>query len=46
MAEKIRKWRALHPISGTRVQLVPLPGWRAPKDWTRYTIPHEELQND
>ncbi|MDO7676685.1 MAG: sulfatase-like hydrolase/transferase [Gammaproteobacteria bacterium] len=46
MAEKIRKWRALHPISGTRVQLVPPPGWRAPKDWTRYTIPHEELQND
>ena len=46
MAEKIRKWRALHPISGTRVQLVPPPGWRAPKDWASYTIPIEELQDD
>jgi arylsulfatase A-like enzyme len=31
MAGKIRKWRALHPISGIRAQLVPPPGWRAPK---------------
>ena len=46
MAEKIRKWRALHPISGIRAQLVPPPGWRAPKDWTSYTIPVNELQND
>ncbi len=46
MAEKIRKWRALHPISGIRAQLVPPPGWRAPKDWTSYTIPLNELQDD
>lgn len=46
MAEKIRKWRALHPISGIRAQLVPPPGWRAPKDWTSYTIPVNELQDD
>ncbi|GIS25912.1 MAG: hypothetical protein CM15mP127_02850 [Gammaproteobacteria bacterium] len=35
MAEKIRRWRALHPIAGTRTYLVPPPGWRAPKDWTK-----------
>ena len=46
MAGKIRKWRALHPISGIRAQLVPPPGWRAPKDWTSYTIPINELQDD
>ena len=46
MADQIRKWRALHPISGIRAQLVPPPGWRAPKDWTSYTIPLEELQDD
>ena len=46
MAEKIRKWRALHPISGTRAQLVPPPGWRAPKDWSSYTIPLNQLQDD
>ena len=46
MADQIRKWRALHPISGIRAQLVPPPGWRAPRDWTSYTIPLEELQDD
>ena len=46
MANNIRKWRALHPISGVRAQLVPPPGWRAPKDWTSYTIPIEDLQED
>ena len=46
MAEKIRKWRALHPISGIRAQLVPPPGWRAPKDWASYTIPIDKLQDD
>ena len=46
MADQIRKWRALHPISGIRAQIVPPPGWRAPKDWTSYTIPFEELQDD
>ncbi|MDG0966023.1 MAG: sulfatase-like hydrolase/transferase [SAR86 cluster bacterium] len=46
MANQIREWRALHPISGIRAQLVPPPGWRAPKDWTSYTIPIDELQED
>ena len=46
MAEKIRRWRALHPIAGTRTYLVPPPGWRAPKDWTNYTIPKDALQNE
>jgi arylsulfatase A-like enzyme len=46
MANKIREWRALHPIAGIRAQLVAPPGWRAPKDWTSYTIPIEELQED
>ena len=46
MAEKIRNWRALHPIAGTRTLLVPPPGWRAPKDWSTYTIAKDELQND
>tara|TARA_B100001079_G_C16128528_1_gene390222 strand:- start:114 stop:662 length:549 start_codon:yes stop_codon:yes gene_type:complete len=46
MAEKIRRWRALHPIAGTRTLLVPPPGWRAPHDWSTYTIPKDELQND
>ena len=46
MADNIRKWRALHPIAGIRAQLVPPPGWRAPKDWTSYTIPIDELQDD
>ncbi len=46
MAEKIRRWRALHPISGTRSLLVPPPGWRAPNDWSTYTIPLDELQDD
>ena len=46
MADKIRKWRALHPISGIRAQLVPPPGWRAPKDWSSYTIPIDKLQDD
>lgn len=46
MADQIRKWRALHPISGIRAQIVPPPGWRAPKDWTSYTIPIENLQDD
>ena len=44
LAEEIRDWRALYPISGTRSHLVPPPGWRAPKDWAGYPIPLEELQ--
>jgi arylsulfatase A-like enzyme len=43
-AEKIRNWRALYPVAGTRSTLVPPPGWRAPRDWATYPIPIEELQ--
>jgi len=46
MAEKIRKWRALHPINGVKVALSPHPGWRAPKDYAVSVIPAEELQDE
>ncbi len=45
MAAKIRNWRSLHPVSGVRSQLVPPPGWRAPKDWADYPIPMTALQD-
>ena len=34
----------MHPASGTRAELVPPPGWRAPKDWADYPQSLEELQ--
>ncbi|MCB1703635.1 MAG: sulfatase-like hydrolase/transferase [Halioglobus sp.] len=40
----IRDWRALYPINGTRSQIMPPPGWRAPRDWASYPIPLSELQ--
>lgn len=46
LANKIRKWRALHPINGVKVALAPHPGWRAPKDYAVSVIPAEELQED
>ena len=45
MAEAIHVWRQRYPVSGTRAELVPPPGWRAPKDWAGYPIPLEELQD-
>lgn len=45
LAEKIHDWRALYPINGTRSQLVPPPGWRAPKDWADYPRPLAQLQD-
>ncbi len=45
LAARIHNWRALYPINGTRVRLVPPPGWRAPKDWATYPIPLAELQD-
>ncbi len=45
MAKEIHHWRALYPVSGTRHELVPPPGWRAPKDWATYPIPVEDLQD-
>jgi len=44
LSEKIRFWRSLYPVAGTRSELVPPPGWRAPIDWAGYPIPLEELQ--
>lgn len=46
LADKIRKWRALHPVNGVRVALAPHPGWRAPKDYAKSVIPTSELQED
>lgn len=45
MAHAIHRWRLLYPVTGTRSELVPPPGWRAPKDWASYPIPLEELQD-
>jgi arylsulfatase B len=45
-AEKIRNWRALYPVSGTRSTLVPPPGWRAPLDWATYPVPIKDLQSN
>jgi hypothetical protein len=46
MSEAIYRWRLLYPVSGVRSELVPPPGWRAPKDWASYPIPIEELQSE
>ena len=46
MAKAIHQWRHLYPASGTRAQLVPPPGWRAPKDWATYPLPVETLQDE
>jgi arylsulfatase A-like enzyme len=44
MSEAIFEWRSLYPVAGTRSELVPPPGWRAPLDWTNYPVPVEALQ--
>ncbi len=44
LSQAIHDWRAQYPINGTRSELVPPPGWRAPRDWASYPIPLEELQ--
>ena len=46
LARAIHRWRSIHPISGTRHQLVPPPGWRAPRDWAGYPIPLADLQDE
>ena len=46
MADKIRQWRAQHPINGVRVALAPHPGWRAPKDYAEAVVPSEQIQTD
>ncbi|MBW2288038.1 MAG: sulfatase-like hydrolase/transferase [Deltaproteobacteria bacterium] len=45
MAASIHQWRTLYPVAGTRMELMPPPGWRAPKDWVGYPIPLAELQD-
>lgn len=44
MAQAIHEWRTMYPVAGTRHELVPPPGWRAPLDWVDYPIPTENLQ--
>ncbi len=46
MAAAIHQWRMRYPVSGTRHELVPPPGWRAPRDWTGYPVPVEALQDE
>ena len=46
MSEAIHRWRLLYPVSGTRSELMPPPGWRAPRDWADYPIPMEDLQDE
>ena len=44
MAGAIHYWRTLYPVAGTRSELVPPPGWRAPRDWASYPRPLAETQ--
>ena len=46
MAEAIHRWRLLYPVAGTRSELMPPPGWRAPRDWADYPIPIEALREE
>ncbi|MEH6571211.1 MAG: arylsulfatase [Halioglobus sp.] len=46
MALAVRSWRSQYHVSGTRANLVPPPGWRAPLDWVNYPIPVEQLQSE
>ena len=39
LARAIHDWRSLYPVAGTRGELVPPPGWRAPKDWAGLLFP-------
>jgi arylsulfatase A-like enzyme len=44
LAKIVRGWRSRYLVSGTRANLVPPPGWRAPLDWADYAVPISELQ--
>ena len=46
LSQRVLDWRALYPISGTRSQLAPPPGWRAPLDWATYPVTIEKLQSE
>ena len=44
LASKIRAWRSLHPMAGTRGTLVPHPGWVPALDWAQAVQPEGMLQ--
>jgi arylsulfatase A-like enzyme len=46
LAARIRNWRAVYPINGTRSKIMPPPGWRAPKDWASYPRSLDSLQGE
>ncbi|MFT4614277.1 MAG: arylsulfatase B [Bacteroidia bacterium] len=46
IAGEIHYWRTLYPVAGTRSELVPPPGWRAPLDWSTYPRSVEETQGE
>lgn len=46
LADEIRHWRNLYPVAGTRSQLMPPPGWKAPLDWTDYPQRETVLQSE
>jgi arylsulfatase B len=46
LSSLMQQRRALYPVNGTRSQLAPPPGWRAPLDWVSYPIPVDELQSE
>lgn len=45
LAKEIHDWRMLYPVNGTRSNLVPPPGWRAPKDWAKSMRKLEDLND-
>lgn len=45
LAKEIHYWRTLYPVAGTRSELVPPPGWRAPRDWSTYPRSLAETQD-
>lgn len=45
LAAQIHYWRTLYPVAGTRNELVPPPGWRAPRDWVGYPRSLAETQD-
>ena len=46
VAAALHQWRMMYPAAGTRMELVPPPGWRAPLDWVDYPIPIAKLQSE
>ena len=46
LTDEIRHWRNLYPVAGTRSELMPPPGWRAPLDWADYPLPNTALQGE